>query len=170
MFTANRISGYPFKGVLFTGLMMTASGPRVLEYNVRFGDPEVQTLLPLLSPSTDFAQALLACTDQSLDSVPLSVSSNFAATVVVAAAGYPASYPKGTLMKLTNVPEDVQLFHAGTAVDVEGMLRTSGGRVIAATATGGTLREAVAKAYSGVKAIDFEGMHYRKDIAARAFK
>lgn len=149
---------------------MTSSGPRVLEYNVRFGDPEVQTLLPLLSPSTDLAQVLVACTDQSLGSVPVSVSGDFAATVVVAAGGYPGPYPKGTLMELKDVPDSVQLFHAGTALDAEGRLRTSGGRVIAATATAGTLKEAVGRAYDGVKTIGFEGMYYRKDIAARAFK
>ncbi|KAF2238492.1 phosphoribosylamine--glycine ligase [Viridothelium virens] len=160
--------GYPFRGVLFTGLMMATSGPCVLEYNVRFGDPEVQTLLPLLAPETDLAQVLYACTDHTLSSVQVSITNDVAATVVVAAGGYPSSYPKGTPMKLKDIPEDVQVFHAGTAVDVEGKLKTSGGRVIAATATGKTLKEAVEKAYGGVKAIEFEGMYYRRDIAARA--
>ena len=147
---------------------MTSSGPRVLEYNARFGDPEAQTLLPLLSPSTDLARILLSCTNRSLDSVPLSVSNDFAATVVVAAGGYPGSYSKGSPMQLKGVSEHVHLFHAGTVLTPEGKLKTSGGRVIAATATGETLEEAVEKAYGGVKVIEFEGMYYRRDIATRA--
>ena len=162
--------GYPFKGVLFTGFMMTPSGPRVLEYNVRFGDPEVQTLLPLLTLATDLAHVLFACTNESLNSIPLSIAEDSAATVVVAAGGYPSSYPKGKPIKLSDVPPDVELFHAGTSVNSEGGLVTSGGRVIAATATGRTLEEAVKKAYGGVKAIDFDGMYYRMDIAARALR
>ncbi|KAI9653863.1 MAG: hypothetical protein M1821_006894 [Bathelium mastoideum] len=165
-----RSEGYPFKGMLFTGLMVTSSGPRVLEYNVRFGDPEVQTLLPLLAPSVDLAEVLLACTHGSLHSVPLSTSNGFAATVVVAAAGYPGSYPKKTPMKLSVIPEGVELFHAGTEADSEGRLKTSGGRVIAATATATTLRDAVGRAYDGVKAIEFEGMYCRKDIGAKGLR
>ncbi|KAI9811813.1 MAG: hypothetical protein M1826_003034 [Phylliscum demangeonii] len=116
---------FPFVGILFTGLMMTASGPKVLEYNVRFGDPETQTLLPLLTPETDLAELMLASTD------------------------------------------DVILFHAGTVLD-DSVLRTSGGRVIAATATADTLEAAVEKAYRGVQCIKFEKMYIRHDIAHRA--
>ena len=91
--------------MLFTGLMMTTSGPKVLEYNVRFGDPETQTLLPLLSPDTDLAEILLACTDHWLDAVDIKVERKFAATVVVAAGGYPGTYEKGTAMTLESVGE-----------------------------------------------------------------
>ncbi|KAF2205585.1 phosphoribosylamine--glycine ligase [Delitschia confertaspora ATCC 74209] len=159
--------GYPFVGVLFTGLMMTKTGPKVLEYNVRFGDPETQSLLCLME--TDLAKIMLACTNGELAATELSVSSKSAVTVVVAAGGYPGSYTKGTEMKLDEVPKEVVLFHAGTTF-ADNILRTSGGRVIAATATGETLEEAVSKAYEGVNCIHFEGMQFRKDIAGRALK
>ncbi len=96
---------FPFIGVLFTGLMITRSGPRVLEYNVRFGDPETQTLLPLLSPETDLAEIMFACTDRYLDAVTIKLREEFAATVVVAAGGYPGSYAKGTDIQLSPPPE-----------------------------------------------------------------
>ncbi|GAB7343689.1 hypothetical protein MBLNU457_1674t1 [Dothideomycetes sp. NU457] len=162
-----RQEGYQFVGCLFTGFMITKKGPKVLEYNVRFGDPETQSLLPLLN--SDLAEIMMACTQNSLDKVELEISREHAATVVVAAGGYPGSYPKGTPMTLDKTPEGVYLFHAGTAIK-NGQLQTSGGRVIAATSTGATLAEAVASAYEGVKCIKFEGMQFRKDIAARALR
>ena len=96
-----RREGYPFKGVLFTGLMMTKNGPKVLEYNVRFGDPETQTLLPLISDKTDFAEVLLAAAEGRLDSVKLEVKDEFAATVVLAAEGYPGTYKKKSEITLS---------------------------------------------------------------------
>jgi phosphoribosylamine--glycine ligase len=162
-----REEGFPFIGVLFTGLMMTKDGPKVLEYNVRFGDPETQSLLSLME--SDLAEIMLACAHGRLKDVDVKVSGNSAATVVVAAGGYPGSYKKGTAMKLDQVPDDVVLFHAGTSFS-DGELKTSGGRVIASTATAETLEEAVAKAYKGVECIHFEGMQFRKDIAGRALK
>ncbi|KAF2265461.1 phosphoribosylamine--glycine ligase [Lojkania enalia] len=162
-----KAEGFPFVGVLFTGLMMTKSGPKVLEYNVRFGDPETQSLLALME--SDLLEVMVACTDGRLRDVEVKVSSASAATVVVAAAGYPGSYKKGTVTTLDPVPEDVVLFHAGTSF-VDNTLKTSGGRVIASTAVAETLEEAVAKAYKGVDCIHFEGMQYRKDIAGRALK
>ncbi|EUC33528.1 hypothetical protein COCCADRAFT_4922 [Bipolaris zeicola 26-R-13] len=162
-----RSEGFEFKGVLFTGLMMTKDGPKVLEYNVRFGDPETQSLLALMEG--DLAQVMVACADGRLADVDVKVSNRSAATVVVAAGGYPGSYAKGTVMKLDATPEDVVLFHAGTSFS-DNTLKTSGGRVIASTATAPTLEEAVAKAYKGVECIHFEGMQYRKDIAGRALK
>ncbi|KAJ4366988.1 Bifunctional purine biosynthetic protein ADE1 [Neocucurbitaria cava] len=162
-----RAEGMPFKGVLFTGLMMTKNGPKVLEYNVRFGDPETQSLLALMN--SDLAEVMVACAEGRLKDVNVSVSERSAATVVVAAGGYPGSYAKGTPMTLDAVPEDVVLFHAGTSYSSsDKTLKTSGGRVIASTATAPTLEEAVAKAYKGVECIHFEGMQYRKDIAGRA--
>ncbi|KAF1851102.1 phosphoribosylamine-glycine ligase [Cucurbitaria berberidis CBS 394.84] len=162
-----RSEGMPFKGVLFTGLMMTKNGPKVLEYNVRFGDPETQSLLALMS--SDLAEVMIACAEGRLKDVDVKVSARSAATVVVAAGGYPGSYAKGTPMTLDAVPEDVVLFHAGTSFS-DNTLKTSGGRVIASTATASTLEEAVAKAYKGVECIHFEGMQYRKDIAGRALR
>ncbi|KAK5016808.1 Bifunctional purine biosynthetic protein ADE1 [Cryomyces antarcticus] len=179
------VEGYPFVGVLFTGFMMTESGPRVLEYNVRFGDPETQSCLSLMK--SDLAEIMLACTHGCLDAVELEIEQKYAATVVVAAGGYPGAYKKGTEMILDDVAEgknytskivllrdtDVSrgtvLFHAGTTL-ADSKLKTSGGRVIAATATAESLADAVRKAYKGVGAIHFEGMQYRKDIAARALK
>jgi phosphoribosylamine--glycine ligase len=179
-----RSEGMEFKGVLFTGLMMTKSGAKVLEYNVRFGDPETQSLLALMEG--DLAEVMVACAEGRLKDVDVNVSERSAATVVVAAGGYPGSYAKGTPMTLDAVPKgeyfstlcelqdaktatDVVLFHAGTSF-TDNTLKTSGGRVIASTATAPTLEEAVAKAYKGVECIHFEGMQYRKDIAGRALK
>ncbi|KAF2028422.1 phosphoribosylamine-glycine ligase [Setomelanomma holmii] len=162
-----RNEGFVFKGVLFTGLMMTKQGPKVLEYNVRFGDPETQSLLALME--SDLAEVMVACAEGRLQHVDVKVSDRSAATVVVAAGGYPGSYEKGTKMTLDATPADVVLFHAGTSF-ANDTLATSGGRVIASTATAPTLEEAVSKAYQGVECIHFEGMQYRKDIAGRALK
>ncbi|OCK82841.1 phosphoribosylamine-glycine ligase [Lepidopterella palustris CBS 459.81] len=166
-----RKEGFPFVGVLFTGFMMTQSGPKVLEYNVRFGDPETQSLLPLMK--TDLAKVMLACTDGKLHTVNLEVLPKSAVTVVVAAGGYPGSYAKGTPMRLDDPHPsntDTVLFHAGTSLSASGELTTSGGRVIASTAVADTLEDAVRKAYEGVKAVHFEGMQFRTDIAGRALK
>ncbi|KAF2095034.1 phosphoribosylamine-glycine ligase [Rhizodiscina lignyota] len=162
-----REEGYPMVGCLFTGLMMTKNGPRVLEYNVRFGDPETQSLVVLMK--SDLAKVIEACMDEKLESFELEVDSKFAATVVVASGGYPGSYKKGVEMKLDSVPNGVVLFHAGTTLD-GGVLKTSGGRVIASTASGETLEDAVQTAYKGVNCIHFDGMQYRKDIAHRALR
>ncbi|CUS10818.1 unnamed protein product [Tuber aestivum] len=163
-----RREGYPFKGMLFTGLMMTRSGPKVLEYNVRFGDPETQTILPLISEDTDFAEVLLAAANGYLDGVKIKINPGFGATVVAAAGGYPGSYAKGEEIRLEFVAEDTNIFHAGTSLK-GGKVYSSGGRVIAASATADTLEDAVLKAYEGMKAINFKDMFYRKDIAHRAF-
>jgi phosphoribosylamine-glycine ligase len=147
--------------------MITSKGPKLLEYNVRFGDPETQSILSLLD--SDLAQIMLASASGKLSDVEVKVSPKSAATVVVAAPGYPNSYPKGIEMRLDSVPQDTVLFHAGTSL-VNRVLTTSGGRVIASTATANTLEEAIDKAYVGVGAIHFEGMQYRKDIGARALR
>lgn len=163
---------FPFKGVLFTGLMIGPNGPKVLEYNVRFGDPETQTVLPLLSDDTDLAEVMLACAKGYLSSVTLNIQPKFSATVVVAAGGYPGSYAKGTPMTVGTpaTGSGITIFHAGTQL-VGGQLQTSGGRVIAANAVGSSLEEAVKKAYDeGIKLIQFDKMFYRKDIAHRAFR
>lgn len=162
-----REEGYPFHGLLFTGFMITKDGPRVLEYNVRFGDPETQSLMLLME--SDLAEVMVACAKGHLADVDVKVSNKSAATVVVAAGGYPGDYKKGTPMTLGDIPQDVVLFHAGTKVE-EGQLKTSGGRVIAASAVGDTLENAVKKAYEGVVAIQFDGLQFRRDIAGRALK
>lgn len=161
----------PFRGVLFTGLMITSAGPKVLEYNVRFGDPETQTVLPLLSADTDLAEIMLACAEGYLDNCHLKVEDKFSATVVLAAGGYPGSYAKGTPMTVTSPPAGSTIFHAGTKLDGD-ELKTSGGRVIAINSVGDSLRAAVDASYAALssKVIDFEGMFYRKDIAHRAFR
>ncbi|KAM4058008.1 phosphoribosylglycinamide synthetase, ATP-grasp (A) domain-containing protein [Hirsutella rhossiliensis] len=161
----------PFRGVLFTGLMITSAGPKVLEYNVRFGDPETQTVLPLLSADTDLADIMLACAEGYLDNCQLKVDNKFSATVVLAAGGYPGPYAKGTLIYVRDPPNGSTIFHAGTKLS-ESQLTTSGGRVIAVNSVGNSLREAVDACYavlsSGV--IEFDGMFFRKDIAHRAFR
>ena len=164
-----RRDGNPFVGMLFTGLMITKSGPKVLEYNVRGGDPETQTLLPLLSDDTDLAKVMVACTEHWLDGVELKLESKYSATVVASAEGYPGSYAKNREIHLHQLPKDTIIFHAGTSVTNKRLI-TTGGRVIAATSTASTLEDAVARAYEGMKTIHFDGMHYRKDIAHRAFR
>ncbi|KAF9883296.1 hypothetical protein FE257_003754 [Aspergillus nanangensis] len=164
-----RRDGFPFVGILFTGLMMTKNGPKVLEYNVRGGDPETQTLLPLLTDDTDLAEIMVACTEHWLDGVSIKVKSDFSTTVVAVAGGYPGSYGKGKAITLDPTPEGTLIFHAGTALAGK-ELQTAGGRVIAATATASSLEEAVQKSYAGISTIHFEGMFYRKDIAHRAFR
>ncbi|TKX22247.1 putative bifunctional purine biosynthetic protein ADE1 [Elsinoe australis] len=159
--------GFPFVGCLFTGFMMTKQGPRVLEYNVRFGDPEVQSLFPLLE--SDLAEVLMACATGSLDKVDLKISSSSAASVILASGGYPGSYQKGIEMSIKPAPENVIFFHAGTSLSGE-TLKTSGGRVIASTGVASNLGDAIAKAYEGVEHINFEGKLYRKDIGHRAFR
>ncbi|CZT22012.1 related to Phosphoribosylamine--glycine ligase [Ramularia collo-cygni] len=157
----------PFVGCLFTGFMLTPAGPRLLEYNVRFGDPETQSCLSLLE--SDLAELMLAAATGSLDTKTIKVKEASACTVVVAADGYPGSYPKGTVMQVGKPAEGIEFFHAGTNFK-NGQLVTSGGRVIASTATGATLKEAVKKAYEGVEQIKFEGMQFRRDIAHRALR
>ncbi|CAG8459364.1 2520_t:CDS:10 [Diversispora eburnea] len=149
-----RHEGFPFVGMLFTGLMITDSGPKVLEYNVRFGDPETEVVLPLLSEDTDLAEIMLACAERRLDSVKIKIKQCYAATVVITSGGYPKNYLKGKEISIADIPSD-------------GKVVTSGGRVLSITGVGNTLKEAVKKAYDGVKAIQFEKMFYRKDIAHR---
>lgn len=163
----------PLVGCLFTGIILTKEGPRVLEYNVRFGDPETQSVLPLLTEDTDLAEVFLAAAEHRLDSVEIKTKSNcFATTVVLSAGGYPESYKKGDIITIDEkkLPSDSYVFHAGTALDAQGNLITNGGRVIAASAVSDTLKGAVDKAYEAVEGIQFEGRYFRKDIAHRAFR
>lgn len=162
-----RREGYPFLGMLFTGIMLTKTGPKVLEYNVRFGDPETQTVLPLLD--SDLAEILMACVDRRLDAIDLKIVPGFATTVVVVAGGYPDKYAKGDTITIGAVSHSTQVFHAGTA-DKNNTIVTAGGRVIAVTSVAPTLVKAVEQAYVNIKQIQFNKAFYRKDIAHRALK
>lgn len=164
-------AGTPYTGVLYAGLMITADGPMVLEFNCRFGDPETQVILPLLQ--ADLVDILNACIDGELTSslVYEKYEERTAATVVLAAPGYPGSYPKrlpiSGLDSITD--ENVIVFHAGTT-QKDGQLVTNGGRVLNVTAIGKTLDEALQRAYAAIEHIHFEGMHYRKDIGRTGVK
>jgi phosphoribosylamine--glycine ligase len=161
--------GTPYVGVLYAGMMLTPAGPRVLEFNCRFGDPETQVILPLLE--SDLLEALEACVDGALDRVAVRWRDGAAATVVAASEGYPGSYPKDreiTGIEAAAALPGVTVFHAGTRRAEDGRLLTDGGRVLAVTGVGADLRDALARAYAGIRCIHFDGMHYRRDIGARA--
>jgi phosphoribosylamine--glycine ligase len=163
-----RQRGTPFHGVLYAGLMMTANGPKVLEFNARFGDPETQAVLPRLE--TDLLSALEACVPQGgLEGMQLDWADDWAVTVVLASAGYPASSSKGDVISgletLADL-EQVELTHCGTARQL-GKVVTAGGRVLNVTGLGDSIEDARARAYEGVERISFDGAQYRADIAAR---
>ncbi|MCR4841327.1 MAG: phosphoribosylamine--glycine ligase [Lachnospiraceae bacterium] len=162
---AMRAEGRPFKGVLFVGLMLTPDGPKVLEYNARFGDPEAQVVLPRLK--NDIIDVFNACIDGTLDKIDLEFSDDACVTVILASDGYPLSYEKG--FKITGLEnfegkDDYFVFHAGTKFDDEGNVVTNGGRVLAVTATGPDLVTARSKAYAAVDWVDFGNKYYRHDI------
>ena len=157
--------GAPYRGVLFPGLMITDEGPRVLEFNARFGDPETEVLLPLLD--SDLLEIMVACADGTLDRVDVRWSDDAAVTVMLASGGYPGPYESGKVIDgLDDVDADGLVFHAGTNLDASGRTITSGGRVLAVTATAPTIAQAREKAYRNVDRIRFDGMHYRRDIGA----
>jgi phosphoribosylamine--glycine ligase len=158
--------GRPFCGLLFTGVMVTKSGPKVIEYNVRFGDPETQSSMLLIHEDTDLASVMLSCTNGTLAQVKNSIKlkPGFACNVVIASGGYPGDYKTGKAATLSFPPEGVVIFHAGTRKE-DGLLKTAGGRVFSIAAYGDTLEEARRKAYMGVDCVSFEDMVYRKDIA-----
>lgn len=156
--------GRPFKGCLYFGLMLTPDGPKVIEYNSRFGDPEAQVVLTLLE--SDLVDIVNAVIDEKLDEIQIEWSEGNAACIVMASGGYPASYKKG--IEMNGFDENGQVdgavvFHAGTKYE-NGKFYTNGGRVIGVTAKGNTLNEALDNAYEAVSKITFEGAHYRKDI------
>jgi phosphoribosylamine--glycine ligase len=164
-----KAEGRPFVGVLFAGLMITPDGPKLIEFNVRFGDPECQTLMRRLK--SDLAPVLLAAANGTLTNTPLEWDDRPAVTVVYAAQGYPDEPLKGSVIRgvhEANSVEDVVVFHAGTRVDADGTLRADGGRVLNITATGATLKHAVSRAYDAVNRIDWPGGFCRRDIAWRA--
>lgn len=156
--------GREFKGVIFFGLMLTGNGPRVLEYNARFGDPEAQVVLPRMK--NDIIDVIEACIDGTLDQIELQFEDNAAVCVVLASDGYPISYEKGFSIKGLEAfegKEDYFVFHAGTKKTEEGFV-TDGGRVLGVTATGSDLKEARRKAYEATEWIDFDNKYMRHDI------
>ncbi|KAM0414100.1 hypothetical protein ACHAPD_007344 [Fusarium lateritium] len=161
-FEALKKEGCPFQGLLFTGVM-------VIEYNVRFGDPETQSSILLLAEETDLANILLSCTNGTLDQVKhtIKVKPGFACNVVIASGGYPGGYETSKTITLRTPPDGVIIFHAGTHRDEsgDGLLRTTGGRVFSVAAYGKTLQQARYKAYQGVECVSFEPKVFRNDIA-----
>ena len=163
-----RERGTPFQGVLFLGLMLTKRGPKLLEYNVRFGDPETQVVMKRLK--SDLLPILWACTEGRLAEAQLEWKEEVAVCVVMAAPGYPLAYTKGVPIRLPELrDQDSVIFHAGTGI-CEGQLLSTGGRVLGVTAEGKTLQEAREKAYALVDRIDFPKGHYRKDIGVKGLE
>ncbi len=161
---AMRAEGRPYQGVLYGGLMITNNGPKVLEFNARFGDPEAQVTLPRLK--TDLVDIMQAVVDNKLDKINIEWSEDACVGVVMASAGYPGSYETGfTISGLDEVDNDITIFQAGTKEGLAGQVLTSGGRVLTVVATGKNLAEAREKVYQNIPRIHFEGCHYRKDIA-----
>lgn len=161
---AMQAEGRPFKGCLYFGLMLTPDGPKVIEYNSRFGDPEAQVVLPRMK--TDLVDVMQAVIEERLEEQPVEWYDGAAACVVMASGGYPASYPKG--LEITGLDENGQVdgavvYHAGTKLE-NGTFYTNGGRVLGVTAKGETFDEALQKAYAAVEKIHFDGAHYRRDI------
>ncbi|MBL4747671.1 MAG: phosphoribosylamine--glycine ligase [Magnetovibrio sp.] len=162
--------GCPYKGVLFCGLMITDEGPKVLEYNVRFGDPECQVLMARIQ--SDVLEALLACAEGKLDDINIKWSTETALLVVMATNGYPGHYGKGSVIKGLDQAaaiENLTVFHAGTKTKANTIV-ANGGRVLGVTALGKTVKEAHEKAYEGVQAIDWPDGFFRSDIGWRAIK
>ena len=162
--TALQERGIRYRGVIYAGLMLTESGPSVIEFNCRFGDPECETLMPLLGP--ELAAVLLACATGTLDQAPdLSIAPHCSACVIAAAEGYPGEIRKGDPITSRLEPSDeLQLFHAGTQRQADGRCLSSGGRVLAVVAQASDFDSAFEKAYTGLTQVNFEGMTYRRDI------
>ena len=161
--------GKPYKGVLYAGLMITADGPELIEYNVRFGDPECQVLMPRLM--SDLLPALIASADGVLDSLDLRWYDEAALTVVMASKGYPGDYEKGTRiggLEAAGEDEHVLIFHAGTALGEDGELLATGGRVLNVTGRGATVEEAQQRAYAAVDKVEWDNGFCRRDIGWRA--
>ena len=162
---AMKAEGREFKGIIFFGLMLTDKGPRVLEYNARFGDPETQVVLPRMK--NDIVEVFEACVDGTLDQIDLEFEDNAAVCVVLASEGYPVKYEKGLPISGLDAFKDKDsyfVFHAGTKFDNEGTIVTNGGRVLGVTATGATLKEARDNAYEATKWVTFDNKYCRSDI------
>ena len=158
--------GMPYKGVLYAGLMITDDGPKALEFNARFGDPETQVIIPRLK--TDLLDIFLAITDNRLDEMNIEWDDNACVGVVMTSAGYPENYKTGfPINGLNKLDKDIMIFHAGTKQGTGSQVLTNGGRVLTIVATNKTIAEARSKVYKNLPIIHFNGCHYRKDIAAR---
>ena len=158
-----------FRGCLYFGLMLTPNGPKVIEYNCRFGDPETQVVLPMLK--TDLLDIMEAVEDRKLDDLPITWKKGACACVILASGGYPEKYETGK--EITGLDEKGQcagaaVYHAGTKLSEDGKFLTAGGRVLGITASGDTLRQALDAAYAAADGVSFDGVHYRRDIGARA--
>ncbi len=167
---AMNAEGRTFEGCLYFGLMLTPNGPKVIEYNCRFGDPETQVVLPMLE--TDLVDIIEAIYNHTLSDIDVKWSSGYCTCVVMASGGYPLSYPKG--LEISGLDskgqiEGCEVFHAGTKLS-DGKFYTNGGRVLGVTAKGLSLKGSIDNAYAGVAKISFENAHYRKDIGQRALK
>jgi len=162
---AMKSEGRTFKGVLYFGLMLTKDGPKMLEYNCRFGDPETQVILPRLK--TDLVDIMEAVVYEKLQDIEIEWDGKAASCVIISSGGYPWSYEKGKVIYgLDSMPKDIMVFHSGTKIE-EGNIVTDGGRVLGVTALGDNVDSAAKKVYSVIDHIKFEGMHYRKDIGKR---
>lgn len=164
-----KADGITYSGCLYGGFMLTNDGPKVLEFNARFGDPETQVVLPRMH--ADLVETFLACDNGTLDQVSVTWEDDWAVSVVLASAGYPGSYESGK--RITGIAEaaaqsGITVYHAGTKIDEQGEFVTAGGRVLAVTAVAPTFAEARANAYAACDIIDFEGKQFRTDIGARA--
>ncbi len=160
---ALKAEGRPFKGVIYFGLMLTPKGPRVVEYNARFGDPETQAVLSLLD--SDLMEIFQACVNGTLDQVEIRWKSGAACCLVLASGGYPVSYRSGyPISGLDEAGKSAVVFHAGTKAGPNGEILTAGGRVLGVTALGATLPDAIEAAYAAAKPISFQDMHFRTDI------
>jgi phosphoribosylamine--glycine ligase len=169
MIATTAARGAPFVGALYAGLALTSKGPRVVEFNARFGDPETQALIPRLR--SDLGEAFLACSTGRLDGLKLDWSPDVCVSIVLASSGYPGVHETGfTIGGLNEAARSdaIAIFHAGTSKDADGNIRTAGGRVLAVSAVGRSFREARALAYDAASVIQFEGKHSRSDIALRA--
>ena len=167
MIRAMQLEGRPYKGILYAGLMLTKTGPQILEFNARFGDPETQPILARMD--SDIVPIFEACIDGTLDQCQLKWKNESSVCVVMAANGYPNSYDKGKPIsgfKNANELPGVMVFHAGT-IQHEGEVLTSGGRVLGVTAIGEDIPTAISRAYEAVEKIQWDGIHYRKDIGHR---
>ncbi|OGO90668.1 MAG: phosphoribosylamine--glycine ligase [Clostridiales bacterium GWF2_38_85] len=154
-----------FKGCLYFGLILTTNGPKVIEYNCRFGDPETQVVLPLLK--TDLLDIMIAVSMQKLDNVKIEFDDEAACCVILASGGYPVLYKKGYEITIDDIDKNIQLYHAGTKL-LDGKLVTTGGRVIGVVAIGNTLFEAIKTVYLEIPKITFTDCYYRKDIGTKA--
>ncbi|MGX8705557.1 MAG: phosphoribosylamine--glycine ligase [bacterium] len=163
---AMNAEGCPFKGCLYFGLMVTKDGPKVIEYNCRFGDPETQVVLPLLK--SDLLTIMRAVENETLADTPVEWSDGAACCVMLASGGYPGKYEKGKAIDMGNADTMAQVYHSGTARNASGALVTAGGRVLGVSCTADTLERAIEKAYAAAAEIHWDGMIFRRDIGKRA--